>query len=333
MRNKDLYYKKYLKYKNKYLNLRNLIGGSPPPPPLPKYNQNGLFLIEHYHKNGTFSIDEQMQKETIYSIIYNHKYRPLISGNGNAEYIKMHLNRLTHIHIVKLNNLFNLYKSYGYMIHDSLIRSFPSHITKLIFDDNQLSDKNIINIIIMFIKKFEMLSSLSFKSCSLTEESATYLLAELKNLGKIFIEIDLSNNDLSQETKNKFNEIKNKIIIESNVFLVEELKKPNITTIKLENVIPDIIPKLNGDVFMNIMTLIFDGNDLSTIDNVNLIVSIIKIFKNVSSLSFKSCSLTEESAKYLQQELKKLGKTFTEIDLSDNDGLSQETKDNFLMQL
>jgi hypothetical protein len=210
MRNKDLYYKKYLKYKNKYLNLRNLIGGGPPPPPppsLPKYNQYGLFLIDHYHKNGTFSIDEQMQNETIYSITYNPKYNPLMLRNGNAEYIRMHLDRLIDIHSVKLNNLFKLYKSYGYMIHDSLIPSFPSHITKLIFDDNQLSDKDIINIIIMFIKKFEMLSSLSFKSCSLTEESATYLLAELKNLGKIFIEIDLLYNSLSQETKDKFNEI------------------------------------------------------------------------------------------------------------------------------
>ncbi len=29
MQNKDLYYQKYLKYKNKYLNLQNLIGGTP----------------------------------------------------------------------------------------------------------------------------------------------------------------------------------------------------------------------------------------------------------------------------------------------------------------
>ena len=35
MLNKDLYYKKYLKYKNKYLNLQNQIGGVDPPIFLP----------------------------------------------------------------------------------------------------------------------------------------------------------------------------------------------------------------------------------------------------------------------------------------------------------
>ena len=29
---KDLYYNKYLKYKNKYLYLQSQMGGSPPPP-------------------------------------------------------------------------------------------------------------------------------------------------------------------------------------------------------------------------------------------------------------------------------------------------------------
>jgi len=41
---KDLYYQKYLKYKNKYLNLRNLIGGDIPP-----YNDDGLFKRKQFN--------------------------------------------------------------------------------------------------------------------------------------------------------------------------------------------------------------------------------------------------------------------------------------------
>ena len=43
----NLYYNKYIKYKNKYLNLQNQIGGSPPepqPPPPPLLRQHSTFI-------------------------------------------------------------------------------------------------------------------------------------------------------------------------------------------------------------------------------------------------------------------------------------------------
>jgi hypothetical protein len=202
MKNKDLYYKKYLKYKNKYLNLRNLIGGAPPP----DYDKDALFLV-----------DKDELVNLIYSIKYNPEYSILrLKHRTNMIFILAELNERNNRKIitVKINNLFLLYtniikpyKTFATGFY-SLIPQFPSHITKLIFDGNTLSEKDIIDLIIIFITKFKMLSSLSFKSCSLTEEYAIYLLQELKKLEKTFTEIDLSDNDkLTPATKDKFNEI------------------------------------------------------------------------------------------------------------------------------
>jgi hypothetical protein len=191
---KDLYYKKYLKYKNKYLNLRILIGGSPL-----VYSDEGLFLRE---------IDFV---KSIYSVTYNTEYSIYSFKSGNIKFIIAELNKEENKNIitVKLNNLFELYHAYikSLPFFYRKIPFFPSHITRLIFDDNNLSEHGIIPVIINFIKKFERVSTLSFKSCMLTENSATYLQQELVKLPQIFTKIDLSDNDLSQETKDKFNEI------------------------------------------------------------------------------------------------------------------------------
>ena len=91
-------------------------------------------------------------------------------------------------------------------------------------------------------------------------------------------------------------------------FSVELLNKPDITTIKLENVMEysDIIlDNLKSQDFSNINTLIFDGNDLSTEINVKLIVSIIYIFKNVTVARFNDCNFTQESYKALYTALNK----------------------------
>ena len=154
MQVKDLYYKKYLKYKNKYLNLRNLIGGAHPP-----YDNNGLFLV-----------DNDELKNLIYSIKYNPSYHLLTFKPTNMKFILAELNERKNRNIitVKINNLFLLYKniikpnkSFATRFY-SKIPPFPSHITKLIFDGNTSSEEDIIDLIIIFITKFKMLSSLSF---------------------------------------------------------------------------------------------------------------------------------------------------------------------------
>ena len=185
---KDLYYQKYVKYKNKYLNLLNLlnqIGGSPPN--IPDYTADGLFLRV---------IDTE---NLIYSITYNsnNKNSFLNLGPANIKFIINELTENTHIKTVKLNNLGKLYSAYyiGLSTFYKLIPEFPEHITTLIFDGNQLSETGIIDLIINFIKKFKNVSKLSFKLCQLTAKSAGHLQKELLKLKQQIIEINLEDND------------------------------------------------------------------------------------------------------------------------------------------
>ena len=183
---KDLYYQKYVKYKNKYLNLLNLlnqIGGSPPN--IPDYTEDGLFLK---------FIDTD---NLIYSITYNSNYKFLNPGPANIKFIINELTENTHIKTVKLNNLLELYNKYKNWLSffSKQIPEFPEHITTLIFDGNQLSETGIIDLIINFIKKFKNVSKLSFKLCQLTAKSAGYLQKELLKLKQQIIEINLEDND------------------------------------------------------------------------------------------------------------------------------------------
>ncbi len=138
----------------------------------------------------------------------------------NKSFIKYILNELTNnntIQTVKLDNLNALYNKFyiSLSLFYSLMPPFPSHITRLIFDGNDLSKFGIIgpgcscviDLIIEFINNFENVSSLSFQSCRLTEKTARYLLQKLKKLGKTFTKIDLEYNDkLTPEIKMEFME-------------------------------------------------------------------------------------------------------------------------------
>jgi len=121
------------------------------------------------------------------------------------------------------------------------------------------------------------------------------------------------------ETEGNTITINNKENGGSRAFSVEELNKPGITTIKLENVMEysDIVHILTAQDFSNINTLIFDGNDLSTIDNVNLIVSIIKLFKNVLNLKFNKNNINDKGAEALA-ELLKVNSTIEILNLNEN---------------
>jgi Ran GTPase-activating protein (RanGAP) involved in mRNA processing and transport len=121
------------------------------------------------------------------------------------------------------------------------------------------------------------------------------------------------------ETEGNTITINNKESVGSRAFSVEELNKPGITTIKLENVMEysDIVHILTAQDFSNINTLIFDGNDLSTIDNVNLIVSIIKLFKNVLNLKFNKNNIDDKGAEALA-ELLKVNSTIEILNLNEN---------------
>jgi hypothetical protein len=108
----------------------------------------------------------------------------------------------------------------------------------------------------------------------------------------------------------------------SRVFSVEELKKSNIiNTIKLENLIEYynvIIPMLKAQAkpqdFLNIKTLIFDDNDLSTDYNVlYLIKPFLDFFNNVSDVSFYNCNLTIKTSKLLYEVLVRLTNTVSII--------------------
>jgi hypothetical protein len=118
--------------------------------------------------------------------------------------------------------------------------------------------------------------------------------------------------------------INNEAIKESRPFSVEELQNSNIetTTIKLENLIENKhifhILRDQAQAFPNIKKLIFDGNDLSTHANVDLIVSIIRLFENVSHLSFNNCRLDNITCENLLKKLNALKQIFTDIILEDN---------------
>jgi hypothetical protein len=118
--------------------------------------------------------------------------------------------------------------------------------------------------------------------------------------------------------------INNEEIDGSRPFSVEELQNSNIetTTIKLENLIENYkhifhILRDQAQAFPNIKKLIFDDNDLSTHANVDLIVFIIRLFENVSHLSFNNCRLNNKTGDYLLKNLP-LKQIFTDINLDNN---------------
>ena len=163
------------------------------------------------------------ENNLIYSISYNDTST---GGSANIKLIQQELRDNQKITTVEIDNLNPLYNSWNnnwvtLKFIYSMIPTFPLHIENLIFNGNDLSEVGIINLegiinlvgiinlIINIIKNFKNVSTLSFQSCKLTNESATNLLEKLKKLEKKFKKIDLSNNDeLTEETKEKFDAIK-----------------------------------------------------------------------------------------------------------------------------
>ena len=151
---KDLYYQKYLKYKNKYLNLHSQIGG------------------------GGYSID--IKDETI-TIDYTEE---------TSDFSVEELNN-PNITTIKLNNVMKYYN----IIVPILQEASPfTHITTLIFDDNDLSNDTNIDLIVTLIKLFNNVNTLHFKNCQLNKDSSEYLLRQLFYLKQKFIIINLDNN-------------------------------------------------------------------------------------------------------------------------------------------
>ena len=172
---KDLYYQKYLKYKNKYLNLLNQIGGSPP-------NQEG-------------PIEYKIDKDKII-ITYNpdNKGSPIpIFYKLNDEFIrKKNLTSIQLINIVKLidNNWFRLSIMLP-ALSMTADKDILARIETLIFDKNDLKNvsSSVLTVIGQVIKLFPNVSTLSFISCNLDEKSANKLKKVLpkKNNLNVFV--------------------------------------------------------------------------------------------------------------------------------------------------
>ena len=182
---KDLYYQKYLKYKNKYLNLCNQLGG------------------------GGYSITKTGNTITIY-YEGNDDRTYEINNNNTREFISNLPNELNNPNIItiKLEGVVHLY--YFIIRHLQKVSSFP-YITTLIFDNNDLSFDADIILIVNLIRLFTNVTTLSFKNCNLTDESGKILQKKLLELPKKIPTIHLDDNsDLSKEMIEKFKIITNK---------------------------------------------------------------------------------------------------------------------------
>ena len=85
---------------------------------------------------------------------------------------------------------------------------------------------------------------------------------------------------------------------------------------KYYNIIVPILQEASP--FTHITTLIFDDNDLSNDTNIDLIVTLIKLFNNVNTLHFKNCQLNKDSSEYLLRQLFYLKQKFIIINLDNN---------------
>ena len=163
MQSKDLYYQKYVKYKNKYLNLLNQIGGGSF-----SITTDNIIIIDYTVEISDFSVEEL--------------------NNPN-------------ITTIKLNNVMMYYNS----IFPKLLKALPfTHITTLIFDNNDLSTIVNVDFILNLIDLFTNVSNFSFDTCNLTEKTAKYLYYQLLNLRQQITNINLTNNNLPEEMLENF---------------------------------------------------------------------------------------------------------------------------------
>ena len=167
---KDLYYQKYLKYKNKYLNLCNQLGG------------------------GGFSITTTTTTTKDDTIIIDYTEK-------TSDFLVEKLNN-PNIHTIKLEKVMDYY----FNIKSELpqVPSFPN-IKTLIFDTNNLSDDSDIISIVNLIRLFTNVTTLSFNNCNLTDESGKTLQKKLLELPQKISTIHFDNNPyLSKTTKMLF---------------------------------------------------------------------------------------------------------------------------------
>ena len=148
---KDLYYQKYLKYKNKYLNLCNQVGGG------------GYSILK---TDNTITIYYEGNDDNTKTI---NKTRIMIDNLSNE------LNN-PNIHTIKLEKVMDYYFNIK-----SELPQVPSflNIKTLIFDTNNLSDDSDIISIVNLIRLFTNVTTLSFNNCNLTDESGKTLQKKL----------------------------------------------------------------------------------------------------------------------------------------------------------
>ena len=195
---KDLYYQKYLKYKNKYLNLQNQIGG-------------GNYLITTTANTITIDYDQNKgarSKEDTEAFIDNF-------SNPN-------------INTIKLQN-FNKYDMILYNIIKTQPRLFDK-ITKLIVDNNELSNVYVVSSLGLYIIILTNVSNFSFDTCNLTEKTAEYLYVKLLNLRRQITNINLINNDLSKEMLEKFKNINDKKLSKQTEYSDKHTPPPHISS-------------------------------------------------------------------------------------------------------
>ena len=185
---KDLYYQKYLKYKNKYLNLCNQVGG-------------GGYSIDIKDKTITIDYTEETSDFSVEKL-----NNPIITT-------------------IKLKNVMNYYNSIFPKLEEA---SLFTHITTLIFDDNDLSEIFIVDFILNLIDLFTNVSNFSFEKCSLTEKTAKYLYDQLLNLRRQITNINVKNNNLPEEMVEKFKNINDKKLSKQTEYSDKHTPPPHI---------------------------------------------------------------------------------------------------------
>ena len=91
----NLYYNKYIKYKNKYLNLQSQMGGVNPPPPPPLIKQNSTFISCHGHERTCWAHGSTMLIMKLITNFFPKYFLPLQINDCNHYYDTLKCNIYT----------------------------------------------------------------------------------------------------------------------------------------------------------------------------------------------------------------------------------------------
>lgn len=133
----------------------------------------------------------------------------------------------SNITTIKLNNVMMYYNIIFPKLKEA---SSFTHITTLIFDDNDLSKMFIVDFILNLIDLFTNVSNFSFETCNLTEKTAEYLYEQLLNLRRQITNINLKNNDLPKEMLEKFKNINDKKLSKQTKYSNKHTSHPHISS-------------------------------------------------------------------------------------------------------